>query len=66
MPKVSVPVVGRAVAVGGVAAYSKLGALMKAGGASAKLKAAAAAAAAASAGVAATQVPGSPPQKQRK
>jgi methyl coenzyme M reductase alpha subunit len=42
-------VVARAAVVGGVAAYSKLGALLKAGGGATKLKAAAAAAAAAGA-----------------
>jgi hypothetical protein len=62
--KVSVGVVSRAVAVGGVATYSKLGALLKGGGSAAKLKAAAAAAAAASAAAAAT-VPGAPQLKKK-
>lgn len=47
--EVSKGVVARAAVVGGVAAYSKIGALLKAGGGATKLKAAAAAAAAASA-----------------
>jgi hypothetical protein len=59
--KVDTWVAGRAAAVGGVAVYSKLGALLKGGGAAGKLKAAAAAAAAASAAAAATANGGNAP-----
>jgi hypothetical protein len=61
-------IAGRAAAVGGVAVYSKLGALLKGGGAAGKLKAAAAAAAAASAAAAAATgapaQPGAPPARK--
>lgn len=67
---VSKGVVARAAAVGGVAAYSKLGALLKAGGGATKLKAAAAAAAAASAAAAAAsggdEQKGGPTQPAKK
>ena len=45
--------VARGIAVGGIAAYSKIGAMLKAGGGAAKLKVAAAAATAAAAAAAA-------------
>jgi hypothetical protein len=59
-------VASRAAAVGGIAAYSKLGALLKAGGGATKLKAAAAAAAAASAAAAAAAGQSGTPAAPRK